>query len=448
MRYLLLSVFAFSFFNVYSQNVDYSDTLVEGIEASWVDSNQQADVDSAQVAAMSVREIITTWREPEPEPIDETKLSEADLMNIAQDVQFIADLPKSYADMPKENLKDVLVQIDNKINQLTVERDSLLAQAVKNEELIKSKENTINALGKEKNIIGLTLETGDLVDANGNLITEKTDLQNQRELLKKYLYGAIGVVVLLGLMIAVVLQRKRIQVQDVEIEEQLNDIAKKNSYLEHAARIIRHDMHSGINTYMPRGLSSLEKRLTIDDIAKLKIEGALKMVKEGLNHTQRVYKSVYEFTNLVKSDVVLNKTHVDLKELIQNYIAPNTYSSQVEIADLGELDVNAVLFCNAVENLIKNGLTYNDSETKKVSIYKQEDCIVIEDNGRGFSQKQFEKQLAKYAKKSSVEEGEKGLGLNICVAILSEHGFELSCERMSIGTKMIIKIKNDRPKHD
>ncbi len=401
-RILLLFAILFLSTNLYSQDVDYSDTLVDGIDASWI-----ADTDTAQVAAMNIQEIVTTWIEPEPEPVDVTKLSEADLQDIAQDVQFLADLPKSYTDLPKEDLKNVLAQIDGKLNKLTAERDSLLAQAIRNEELIKSKESTIGSLGKEKNIINLTLETDDLVDANGNLITEKTDLEKQRETLKKFLYGAIAVVVLFGLVLAVVLQRKRIQVQDVEIEDQLSDIAKKNSYLEHAARIIRHDMHSGINTYMPRGISSLEKRLTVEDIAKLKIEGALKMVKEGLSHTQRVYKSVYEFTNLVKSDVVLNKTKVDLKSLVQSYIAPNSYSIQVEIADLGELDVNEVLFCNAIENLIKNGLSYNDSEVKKVSIYKQEDCIVVEDNGRGFTQKQFEKQLAKYSKKASEGEGKE-----------------------------------------
>ena len=436
-KLVLLLISLLTFASSYSQEVNYSDTVVDGINATWVSD------DSVTVAAMSVQEIATTWIEPEPEPVDLTQLSEADLANIAQDVQFLADLPKSYTDLPKEDLKNVLVQIDDKLNKLTAERDSLLAQAVRNDELIKSKENTILSLGKEKNIINLTLETDDLVDANGNLINEKSDLEKQRETLKKFLYGALAIVVLFGLILAVVLQRRRIQVQDVEIEEQLTDIAKKNSYLEHAARIIRHDMHSGINTYMPRGISSLEKRLSIEDITKLKIEGALKMVKEGLSHTQRVYKSVYEFTNLVKSDVVLNKVKVNLKELIQGYIAPNSYSSQVEIADLGELDVNEVLFCNAIENLIKNGLTYNDSEAKSVSIYMQEDSIVVQDNGRGFTQKQFEKQLAKYSKKSKVGDDEKGLGLNICVAILEEHGFKLSCERGDIGTKMKIKIKND-----
>ena len=432
---LLLFAILFASTNLYSQDVDYSDTLVDGIDASWI-----ANADTTQIAAMGIQEIVTTWiepeSEPEPEPVDMTQLSETDLANIAQDVQFLTDLPKSYTDLPKEDLKNVLAQIDNKLNKLTVERDSLLAQVIRNDELIKSKENTINALGKEKNIIGLTLETDDL-------IIEKTDLEKQRETLKKYLYWAIGVVILFGLILAVVLQRKKIQVQDVEIDEQLNDIAKKNSYLEHAARIIRHDMHSGINTYMPRGISSLEKRLTSEDIQRLKIEGALKMVKEGLSHTQRVYKSVYEFTNLVKSDVVLNKTKINLKDLLQNYIAPNSYNSQVEISDLGELEVNEILFCNAVENLIKNGLSYNDSQEKKVKIYIDNDNLVIEDNGRGFTQNQFEKHLTKYSKKTNVAGDEKGLGLNICVAILEEHGFKLSCEGNNVGTKMKIKIKND-----
>ena len=426
---------------LHSQNLNYNDTLVDGIDVSWSNDNLQIDGDTSQVAAMDIQEIVTTWIPPEPEPVDETKLSESDLASIAEDLQFLTDLPKSYTDLPKEDLKNVLVQIDNKINKLTAERDLLLAQAIRNEELIKSKENTITSLSKEKNIIGLTLETDDLMDENGNLMTEKTDLEKQRETLKKYLYGALGVVILFVLILAVVLQRKRIQVQDVEIEQQISDIAKKNSYLEHAARIIRHDMHSGINTYMPRGITSLEKRLTVEDIQRLKIEGALKMVKEGLNHTQKVYKSVYEFTNLVKQNVVLNKSIVDAKDLIWKYISPNSYSSQVEISDLGDMEVNETLFCNAVENLIKNGLSYNDSEVKKVKIYNEEEYLIVEDNGKGFSQKQLEKHLTKYSKKADVTGEEKGLGLNICVAILEEHGFKLSCEKIESGTRMKIKIK-------
>jgi K+-sensing histidine kinase KdpD len=165
------------------------------------------------------------------------------------------------------------------------------------------------------------------------------------------------------------------------------------------------------------------------------------MVKEGLSHTQRVYKSVYEFTNLVKQNVVLNKSVVNAKDLIWKYVSPNSYSTQVEISELGDMEVNETLFCNAIENLIKNGLSYNDSDVKKVKIYNEEEYLIVEDNGRGFTQKQFEKHLTKYSKKADVTGDEKGLGLNICVAILEEHGFKLSCEKTESGTKMKIKIK-------
>jgi hypothetical protein len=38
-------------------------------------------------------------------------------------------------------------------------------------------------------------------------------------------------------------------------EEVKKELDKKSIYLEHAAKIIRHDMHSGINTYLPRGIN-------------------------------------------------------------------------------------------------------------------------------------------------------------------------------------------------
>ena len=52
-------------------------------------------------------------------------------------------------------------------------------------------------------------------------------------------------------------------------------VNQKNSYLEHAAKILRHDMHSGINTYMPRGLRSLRRRLDDETIKELRIEAPL-----------------------------------------------------------------------------------------------------------------------------------------------------------------------------
>ena len=224
--------------------------------------------------------------------------------------------------------------------------------------------------------------------------------------------------------------------------EQKKEIERKNTYLEHAAKILRHDMHSGINTYIPRGVNSLERRLTQEDIVKLKIEAPLKMIKEGLKHSQKVYKGVYEFTNLVKKDVVLNKTEFNIKDILKDYLSSTAYISQVMLDDnLPTIEVNEPLFCTALDNLIRNGLKYNDSDTKFVKIYSEGDMIFIQDNGRGITQEDFNYLSKPYTRKEGQKESGTGLGLNICVAILEEHGFKITCEKNETGTKMKIKFK-------
>ena len=356
------------------------------------------------------------------------KLSESELKTIESDNNILEKLPKSFDKLSRSDLKNLISQVESELKKLLKERDSLIIiNAPK--ELIESKTNTIKTLRKERNFLGLKIVNKDLMDENSKV--------------RKYLTWSLSGLGLLVLVVIVVIQRKTIKVKDSEIISQLIEINKKNSYLEYAARLIRHDMHSGINTYIPKGITTLEKRITTEDIQRLKIESPLKMIREGLQHTQKVYKSVYEFTNLVKQNVVLEKVNIDLKELLQGYLLSTSYSSQVEIEDLGELEVNKTLFCNAIDNLIKNGLKYNDNENKKVKIYFQNDNLIVEDNGKGFTQKQLDKVVNNYDKRKNkdIDSLTSGLGLNICLTILQEHGFTLTCEKIDNGTKMKINIK-------
>jgi len=223
---------------------------------------------------------------------------------------------------------------------------------------------------------------------------------------------------------------------------QQKEIEKKNTYLEHAAKILRHDMHSGINTYMPRGLSSLDRRLSNEQIKDLKIEAPIKMIKEGLRHTQKVYKGVYEFTNLVKKDVVLNRSECKLNDILEDYLSATAYRPQVNLLDLGQLSVNEALFCTALDNLIRNGLKYNDSNNKIVKIYRDDNTLYIEDNGRGLSSDEFKILSQPYTRKEGQKESGTGLGLNICIAILEEHGFSVSCDKLpQVGSQIKINLK-------
>ena len=372
-----------------------------------------------EVVELEPEKVFGKVEEPKKE-----ELSESELSSMKADLNFLNSLPKSYDNLSKEDMKDLAKKIDGQIRKLMFQKDSLLKIGA-SQELIDSKDGTIKTLKKDKQIIDLTITNDDLL--------------SEKDKIKKYLIWLVILAVVLALAIFVILQRKTIKVKDDEIEKQLKDINKKNTYLEHAARIIRHDMHSGINTYIPRGISSLEKRITPDELKNLKIDGSVKMIREGLNHTQKVYKSVYEFTNLVKQNVVLDKKEVDIKQLLEESISKTSYTQQVELGELPTLQVNETLFWNAIDNLIKNGLKYNDSENKLVKIYLEGDTIIVEDNGRGLTQKKFEKIVR--AKKDIGDVEEAGLGLNICLAIIKEHGFELDCEKIDGGTKMKIKVK-------
>ena len=230
-----------------------------------------------------------------------------------------------------------------------------------------------------------------------------------------------------------------------DITESVNqkiELEKKNTYLEHAAKILRHDMHSGINTYIPRGIKSLKRRLTDETIKELKIDVPLKLIEEGLAHAQKVYEGVKEFTKLVKKDTKLDREVLDLKQILVEYLKSTSYSDQVKIDSLINASVNKSLFCTAIDNLIRNGLKYNDSRTKMINIYmERKDVLVVEDNGRGMSVEEFEEYSKPYVRKEGNKESGSGLGLNICIAIMNEHGFTVTCEKSKYGgTKLKIKL--------
>jgi PAS domain S-box-containing protein len=234
----------------------------------------------------------------------------------------------------------------------------------------------------------------------------------------------------------------KIAVDVTESVQQKEELMKKNTYLEHAAKILRHDMHSGINTYIPRGISSLERRLKDINLEELKLDNPIKLIKEGLKHTQKVYNGVYEFTNLVKEDAVLDLKECNVKKILLDFLGSTSYKSQVLISDdIPNIVCNEALFCTAIDNLIRNGLKYNDSPKKMIKIYFENKYIVIEDNGRGLTQEEFDEYSKGYRRKNNQKEGGTGLGLNICKAILDEHDFEISVEKLEPnGTKLKIKI--------
>ncbi len=116
-------------------------------------------------------------------------------------------------------------------------------------------------------------------------------------------------------------------------------------------------------------------------------------------------------------------------------------SDSVLIKDLGYANINPTLFCIAIGNLIKNGVAYNDNNKKRVKIYlSKEKELVIEDNGTGLTQMEYDLQCMPYMRENRSDNDPSGLGINIANAILEEHGYTVSVDRIETGTLIKVKI--------
>ena len=216
--------------------------------------------------------------------------------------------------------------------------------------------------------------------------------------------------------------------------------ADKKVYLEYAGKIIRHDMHSGINTYIPRGIHSLKRKLPEEVILKYKLGNSIQLIEDGLIHTQTVYQGVKAFTNLVRKDAILETELCDLKEILHDYLSRTAYAQNVSIDTLPLVKVNPALFCTAIDNLIRNGLKYNDNKKKMVVIMMEGNDLLVIDNGRGIGQHDFERLSQPYVRGNNQIEAGSGLGLNITRAILDEHGFSIQYKKLEVGTEVAVRV--------
>ena len=227
------------------------------------------------------------------------------------------------------------------------------------------------------------------------------------------------------------------------------ELQQKHIFLDHTAKVIRHDMHSGINQYIPRGIKGLVDKLPASVIKKHKLETSLRLLQEGIQYTQQVYQDVYAFTNLVKGDEILEMEDVDLTLVLTDFLKDKAYGEKVNVAELPTIRINKYLFCVALGNLIKGGLQFNESETKWVKVYMgSPDVLCVHDNGVGLSREEFISYCKPYVRLKGVDEATtkiyQGLELNIAVAIIEDHGFHIEPEKLELGTIFRINLNRSR----
>jgi len=232
------------------------------------------------------------------------------------------------------------------------------------------------------------------------------------------------------------------------------NLSSSNEELERFAYIASHDLKSPLRNIV--SFSTLMKRKYQD-----------KLDEDGLEYLQIIHSNAKQMHNLVE-DILeysttkkqkINKEIVNLNKLLdrlqkQIQLNPQFQDSIITIGDMPHLMCDYSMFSQLFQNLITNGLKYNESSPKSVKIdYERIGAFIhfkIEDNGIGIDPA-FHTQIFEMFKRlhNNVHYKGTGIGLAICMKIIdSFNGKVTICSEKGAGSVFNISFPADMLIHE
>jgi len=212
--------------------------------------------------------------------------------------------------------------------------------------------------------------------------------------------------------------QKLIETQNISLEQ-------KNASLNKFLHIASHDLKTPLRSI--KSFVGLAKRKLATNQAE-QAEEYLEIVSKSASHMNQLINDLLKLSSLDGKEI--EKENTNLNDVFNNVKAmlSQTFETKISIESniLPSCDVHSTLFILLFQNIIENGLKYNNSDLKTIKVnYKPNDnshCIEFIDNGIGIDKKYAAKVFNIFERlHSSVEYEGTGLGLSICKKIMEQH---------------------------
>lgn len=282
-------------------------------------------------------------------------------------------------------------------------------------------------------------------------IFELKEKATQQYLFLVILSGLIGMILMIAVGFYTYYRRiRRFNEQlETKVQERTEALKQSNIQLERFAYIASHDLKTPLRT-ISSFLSLIKRR--IQPYKDSELEDLLSFASNGAKQMNNLIEDVLEFSKV--STAEMKKEVVDLNQTIRSVLYNiddflKEKKGYVETHALPAVMGNGGYLHQLFQNLIVNGLKYNENEHPKVTISCQDQGedyrFCIEDNGIGIDLSYQDTVFEMFKRLHTAAEYEgTGIGLALCKKIAEQHGGKIWLEHSSpAGTMFCLTLPKE-----
>lgn len=267
-------------------------------------------------------------------------------------------------------------------------------------------------------------------------IFELREKAAEQNLLLVLAFGVFSVLTVLiaGLLTYFKKVRKLSNELEMKVEERTKALEKSNIQLERFAYIASHDLKTPLRT-ISSFLTLIKRKISVYQNPEL--EDLLDFASNGAKQMNNLIEDVLGFSKIntiemKKETLDLNLTLRSVLYNIDDYLKEK--GSNIVFSDLPIVEGNAGYLHQLFQNLIVNGIKYNEREKPQVDItFEEKDTLFlfsIKDNGIGIDLAYKEQIFEMFKRLHSTQKYEgTGIGLALCQKIIEQHGGEIWLEQ-------------------
>ncbi|HLG36296.1 MAG TPA: ATP-binding protein, partial [Bacteroidia bacterium] len=230
---------------------------------------------------------------------------------------------------------------------------------------------------------------------------------------------------------ALIQMRENLRKAALEKEKHISDVEKINRQLDEFVYIVSHDLKAPL-----RGISTLTTFIE-EELASHpneKIVEFLTLLKGRTARMQSLITAILDYSKL--STTNSPKENVNVSELLDNVVDMISPPENFRIEKTGNfptLHTEKIKLQQVFQNLISNGIKYNDKPDGVIQITSQENgsfyYFSVKDNGKGIKKEYHDKIFGVFQTLESKDKTDStGIGLTIVKKLIEQQGGNITVE--------------------